>query len=408
MNSRSWWGGVLLVCAAATAANAQQAAAPPESPPDTRTQYPALIANSYVGLNVGYLATPLSTEQLLPGFHASAVHLTHGALNVALFGHHFAGPIAVEMAYMRPFRFITYQNVNGSQASHSVWTAFAEFDVKGDVAIASRVSLAGRIGFGLTSRRGFETAGGQAIADALFPSLLAGGGLEYHVNAAWDLVTGLSYLAGSAAHEQPRTLFASGGVRYSVRPLPAAEVARAASSDIVFPEHMVQVGYATNAMGYGPNTFVSHAFPIFWGGRVNVGRGLTARYDQNVFHTRRWFALDFGVSASSWRSDVDAEPFFSLSAYPRARLMLIHASAADLCVSYAVAGPTYLSRVIVDGLPTGTNHFIFQDAISVSAFAGRNRHVLVGVSVTHFSNGNLASTNPGVTVPLTFDVGYAF
>jgi hypothetical protein len=73
-----------------------------------------------------------------------------------------------------------------------------------------------------------------------------------------------------------------------------------------------------------------------------------------------------------------------------------------------VAGPTVISQLVVDGQPIGTNHFIFQDAIGVGAFLGRDRHLIVGASVSHFSNGNLETRNPGMRVPLTIDIGYAF
>jgi hypothetical protein len=80
---------------------------------------------------------------------------------------------------------------------------------------------------------------------------------------------------------------------------------------------------------------------------------------------------------------------------------------ADAYFAYSVAGPTFISKVLLDDLDTG-HHFTFQDFMSVGVFAGRNRHINVGVKINHFSNGNIFTQNAGITIPLTVAAGYAF
>ena len=96
-----------------------------------------------------------------------------------------------------------------------------------------------------------------------------------------------------------------------------------------------------------------------------------------------------------------------MSAYPLLRFTFLRRRPADVYFAYSLAGPTYISRVFLDGLNTG-RHFTFQDFMSLGVFAGRDRHLNVNVKINHFSNGNIFTQNAGVKIPLTFGVGYAF
>jgi hypothetical protein len=49
----------------------------------------------------------------------------------------------------------------------------------------------------------------------------------------------------------------------------------------------VQVGYNTDAFGYGVNDFVSKgAVPVFWTANVRTANALSFGYQRNAFHTR--------------------------------------------------------------------------------------------------------------------------
>jgi hypothetical protein len=80
---------------------------------------------------------------------------------------------------------------------------------------------------------------------------------------------------------------------------------------------------------------------------------------------------------------------------------------ADFYLSYSLAGPTYISRVELDGLDTG-HRFTFQDFIGTGMFLGRRRSVTIGLKINHYSNGNIFTENAGVKIPLTLALGYVF
>ncbi|PYR58692.1 MAG: hypothetical protein DMF85_09905 [Acidobacteria bacterium] len=261
-------------------------------------------------------------------------------------------------------------------------------------------------GLGVTSRREVTIDDRAAVRNVLFPSVLLGGGVDYHVTRTWNLTAGVTYSPGRARNAQPSTMLWSGGFQYTMRPLPESRVAANRQTDAIFPERMIQFEYTTGA-GYGVNDFVSKRVPIFWGGAVKVDRGIAVHYEQNVFHTRRLFALDVGASTSGWRSRDNGQFFFTLSAYPLLRFTVVRAKAADFFVAYSLVGPTYISKVVIDDRQTG-NHFTFQDFVGVGAFIGRTRHVAAGIKINHYSNGNLFTSNAGVKVPLTLNLGYTF
>jgi hypothetical protein len=191
-----------------------------------------------------------------------------------------------------------------------------------------------------------------------------------------------------------------------MRALPADRVEANARSGLVFPRNLAQIEYSTG-YGYSINTFVSKTVPIFWAGNVSVDRGLAVHYDRNVFHTARIFALDFGASASVWRSQANRDRFTTLSVYPLLRFTLVRTKRADLYFCYSLAGPTTISKIVIDGRDTG-RRFTFQDFMGAGAFVGPHRRVSVGLKIKHYSNGNLFTQNAAVTIPLTFTVGYTF
>ena len=46
--------------------------------------------------------------------------------------------------------------------------------------------------------------------------------------------------------------------------------------------------------------------------------------------------------------------------------------------------------------------------MGIAVSAGRSRNVLVGLGLGHYSNGNLLPINPGINIPVTLTIGYAF
>ncbi|MBK8611200.1 MAG: acyloxyacyl hydrolase, partial [Chitinophagaceae bacterium] len=98
---------------------------------------------------------------------------------------------------------------------------------------------------------------------------------------------------------------------------------------------------------------------------------------------------------------------FTLSVYPLLRFTLLRSQKADLFFEYAVAGPTFISKKIIDNLNTG-RQFTFHDFMGIGVFAGPKKNWNVGIRIVHFSNGNIFPQNNGLKVPLTVSFGYVF
>ena len=351
---------------------------------------------------------PFTQQQLQPGFRAASVDVPHAAVRVMLFGHELNRFLSAQASYMRPVAFITYHNINGAPGTehHHVRVNYGGVTLKARAPIGGRVSIYGEGGFGLTSRTGFRITGAPAVTDAHYSSVLAGGGIDYDLSRAWSLTGGVTYLPGKRGIDQPRTFFSSGGFRYTMRAIPQERLEAIRRAGFVFPKQVIQLEYSTG-IGYAINDFVSTNVPIFWGGDVQVDSGVAPHYERNVFHTRKLFSLDAGASAGVYRTRDRKERFYTLSIYPLLRFTFLRTAPADLYFAYSLAGPTYISKTLLDGLDTG-HHFTFQDFMGLGVFAGKNRNLNAGVKINHYSNGNVFTQNAGVMIPLTFSVGYAF
>ena len=72
-----------------------------------------------------------------------------------------------------------------------------------------------------------------------------------------------------------------------------------------------------------------------------------------------------------------------------------------------MAGPSYISKIVLDGVDTG-KHFTFQDAMGLGIFFGERRNLNAELKIGHYSNGNIFPLNGAVKIPLSLNVGYAF
>ncbi len=406
--------GALLVCTAA-AARAQAPApapAPTPTPPatasdDTRTQYPAFMANSYIDFNVGAIGYLFSSTQLQPGFQADSIDKPRLAVRADFFGHRFTKHLSAQVTYMRPARFVTYHNINGNNAASQTSLAYAGLTMVTDWSLSHKVGMYVEGGYGVTSRSGITVEQGVALAGAHYAAGLVGGGFSVHMTPNIDWMFGATYSPGRQEFEQPSTRLYTTGIRYHMRPLPEEEVAANRDAGNFFPTNTLRVGLTSNFAGYGANTFFSSTFPIFWGGNVETEWGFTLDYQRNVFHTKKLFAFDLGGSIGYWQSNLNHEAFRTFSAYPLLRFFLARPSSADIYFSYSLAGPTYISRSEIDGRDTGAA-FTFQDFMGVGAYLGESRKLNVELGIKHFSNGNLAINNASIRVPLTLTFGVTF
>ena len=373
-----------------------------------RAQYPRFLSRSYVGLNMGYINYPFTALQLEPGYTAQTIRVPHFALQVLLLGHHITDKLSAQITYTRPVNWIEYQYVNGDQYIHYVWMNMAGLTAKYRFPITKKFSVYGEGGLALITRKGFKFNNIDVVKDVNYASILLGGGLQYKLNRNWDLKASASYSPERHSDRQPQTVFYSTGFNYNMNPLPNDKVHRNSSTGYIFPRHLIQVGYSTSHFSYGANNFVSEGkIPIFWGGEAEVARGISLHYLRNVFHGRRLFSLDIGTSFSAWRSNTKKDEFYTLSVFPVFRFTPLRTKPADLYFYYSVAGPTYISKTMIDNVNTG-KHFTFQDLMGIGIFAGKNRQLNTEVRIGHYSNGNLFPYNEGVKIPLTFSVGYGF
>ena len=53
-------------------------------------------------------------------------------------------------------------------------------------------------------------------------------------------------------------------------------------------------------------------------------------------------------------------------------------------------------------------HFAFQDEVALGATFGQEKKLAVSFSAMHYSNGSLANSNAGITIPLLINVAYRF
>ena len=401
MGLRRAIAGMLVLCFAA-AASAQDA--PSE---DTRAQYPAFMRDSYFSLRLGYIGYLFTATQLEPGFEAGSIERPRPAVRLDFFGHHFTKNLSAQITYMRPAQFVEYNDINGKNGNHPVSNAYAGLTLQWDIPLTSKLAAYLEGGYGVTSRSGIVVDGKVALQPAHYGSALVGGGLTYPITSTVDFMLGATYSPGRQEFEQPSTRIYTAGLRYNMRTLPASAVAGNRDGGFAFPPNVVRAGFSTNLLSYGVNDVFSKWIVIFWGGHVDTKQGLSIEYERNVFHTRKRFAFDLGFSASVWESNEKNQTFSTLSAYPLVRFFLTRGDALDTYFSYSIAGPTYISEYQLDDLNTGAK-FTFQDMMGFGAYIGKSRRLNAEVSIKHFSNGNLATANAGVKVPLTFKVGLAF
>jgi len=373
---------------------------------DTRTQYPWLLRNSFFSVSLGGIDYEFSSQQLSPGEQVGTVLTPHPAARIGLFGHEFNRFLSAQATYMRPASFVAYDNVNGDQGRHHVWMALGAVTVKGRVPLTSRLDVYGEGGLGITSRHGFSAGRTDVVPDVHYASGVFGTGADYRLTHSWDLVGGMLWAPGRSTDKQSPTFMTSMGFQYTMRPLATERARLNAQSGFRFPVNVIQIE-TTGGYGYGVNTFFAKSVPIFWDGNVRVDRGEAIHVVRNVFHTARVFGFDVGASGSVWRSQADRSSFYTVSVYPQFRFVFLRTGPADVWAVYSLAGPTYISRSMIDGQALGTR-FTFQDFMGVGMFVGATRRVSLGVKINHYSNGNMFTQNAAVTVPITFNMGYAF
>ena len=143
------------------------------------------------------------------------------------------------------------------------------------------------------------------------------------------------------------------------------------------------------------------------GGNAEVKSGLSARFLHKVLNTEKVFSLYIGTDASAWKSNINHENFYTVSAFPVLNFTAYRTKQSNIYMFYSVAGPTYISKEIIDGLDTG-DKFTFRDFMGAGITWGSKQKLNAEVSIGHYSNGNFYPDNPGIKIPLSVNLGYVF
>ena len=292
------------------------------------------------------------------------------APRLILFGHQFNKYVSAQISYMRPVDWVTYKNINGDQSSHSVWMNVGGLTIATHFPLTKKLTVFGEAGLGVITRKGFEIDYKPVIKNATYATGLFGGALQYHLNKRWELQLSTAWSPANKKEKQPQITFYSAGFNYHLKELSKEKTTSNIRSGYYFAKHFIQASYTTNAPGYGVNDLFSKTLPLFWGGAAHLKEGFSVNYQRNVFHARKVFS-------------------------PK----------TDLFFEYTVAGPTYISKTLIDNETTGKK-FTFYDAMGIGMFTGKKKNLNAGLRIAHFSNGNIFSENNGVKVPLTFSLGY--
>ena len=324
---------------------------------DERAQLPLALRNAYFGVSVGSINYDFGAGSFLPhaGYAFSNVVVKHPAVRLVLYGYEFNKYLSAQLTYMRPVYWVSYyyDHNNGGDVKRersSVWMNVGGLTLRPQLPISSRISLNGEAGLGIVTRHGFNAQDGTPIISGVsYPTVLLGAGVNYHIHDNWRLMLSATYSPKKESIHQPATTFLSTGFNYKLTPVSTQRLEKAAKTGYINPKQWLQIGYSSNIAGYGINNALEKV-SLFWGGDAEIYQGLSLNYQRNIFHSPKYFALDWGVNASTWQTkgvgsgmnNANKESFFTLSVFPVLRFNFLHTQPVDAYFYYSVAGPTYI------------------------------------------------------------------
>jgi len=376
-------------------------------PPDSRSQLPAALDNSYFGMGAGYTDIPYSNKDLLNGFQARS--FTNPAFGLTIFiGHFFNRYVATDISLMRPVQWSYPNGILTPTDKHSIWVSLFGISLRPTLPLTKRISVYGLTGLGIISRHGFNlgAANTPAVASRDIATLLTGGGVTYALTSHWHANIGVEYALAQPSQQQPAITYVYGGFYYLFQKLNLPDYY---TDHYIFHKNLIQFGaFSTDLFNPDVNKYFTIGYlPIFWTGDVKTKQGQMLLYERNIFHTHRYFSFDVGTSVSNYNSAINNTAFQTFSIFPDIRVWLIRSHLFDFYFMYSVAGPTYITQQVIDNIDTG-GHFTFQDLLGFGMFLGKHKHFNVDCRIGHYSNGNTLPNNPGIQVPFTVSLGYAF
>ncbi|PKP34089.1 MAG: hypothetical protein CVU00_08380 [Bacteroidetes bacterium HGW-Bacteroidetes-17] len=378
---------------------------------DNRAQLPSTMRNMYFEVNIGSINYPFSETHLEPGYTFESIHIPHTAVRLVLFGYDFNDALSARITYMRPVSWIRYNyTINGVEeplsGSKTVWMNYGGLTLKYKYRFNEHFNMFAEGGYTIVTRHGFNDINGPVVKDAKISSYVIGGGLTYDFSNKLGLSISSIFSPKNTKEKQPSSTFIAAGLIFHLQPYTEQQLEEIANSGYIYPKQIIQFGYSNNTLGYGINNALEKVH-LFWGGSVQVRQGFSINYQRNIFHAAKVFSMDWGVNFSVWQSDLNREEFFTLSVFPVLKFTFLHSKPADAYIYYSIAGPTYISKSVIDNKLTGEN-FTFQDNIGLGVFFGEKRNYNAEIKIGHYSNGNIFPGNPGIKIPLSFNLGYSF
>lgn len=372
---------------------------------DKREQLPTALNNFYMGVGEGNVNSPFSNSNLSNGIQAGSF-TTESYAPMVFIGRYFNPYLAVEISMLG--RYDVYANDIAGKHRIIHMSLFSA-SLRPTLPVTQHMSLYGLLGIGTISRSGFSVNNVTAISTTNLATFLTGGGAAFAVTSHFRVAAGLEYAPARNSVNQTSTTYVYAGIYYLLHYL---HLSKNYATQYIFHKHLIQVGgfsrsifnpHDINNYFAPPDSYV----PIFWSGSVAVRNGAWVRYEKNVFHTHKIFSLDWGVSVSTYDSKMNNSSFQAFSIFPLVRLWFIRSRLVDFYFSYSAVGPSYMTKRYIDNRDLGGN-FIFQDLIGLGGFLGKNKQVDFEAGIGHYSNGNFFPRNPGIDVPLTLSLGYAF
>src|SRR6185295_5962068 len=131
--------------------------------------------------------------------------------------------------------------VNGNGTDYEVGMNVAGLSIKTSLPVSNKFAINAEAGMGIITRGGFIVINAPGVKDAVFTSLLLGGGLEYHLNKKWELTLNTIWSPANGKLKQPATIFYSAGFNYTMRPLSKEKVERNSKNGFIFPKQTMQL-----------------------------------------------------------------------------------------------------------------------------------------------------------------------
>ncbi|AZQ43925.1 acyloxyacyl hydrolase [Nonlabens ponticola] len=376
--------------------------------------YP-FLSRTYVQFNLGALFNDFDGDVLEPGFTAGGTSANPFSGRI-LFGYKITEDLAIQYGVIRPAAWFEFNDVQGTDLSKTVWTNAWSLTARKDFKLSSNWSLFAEAGPVNVTRVGFELGENTVVRDKQYLSILTASGVSYKLNDQWSLMAHAVYIPKDTDN-QPAIQQYNLGVQYNLSDLAPADETGVENGGNFFPVNTLQIGYGNDFIGYAPNKILSMnarvagtrglGIPIFWYGDAKASNTILVNYTRDVYRSRKFFSLGFGVSATAFESSLDKEWIGAFSIYPQVRFFFWRAAGFDAYATYSVIGPTFITKEDIDGLDTGPR-ITYQDFVAAGAYLGKDRKWNAELKIIHYSNGNNFTGNAGVAVPIVFQIGRRF